>query len=117
MRGPLPVEPKATQTQNWAGMVGFVFDSKSGAAVPYPHQVSDTTQQTYLFQLPTDQCNPFLAQTPHGGQAINCAMGDGRVITVSRGTQTWETALWATPPGTDATVVRDIPLDDNWSNN
>src|SRR5207244_13071765 len=112
------LEPKSTQNQNWAGMIGFYIDPKSGSPGPYPHIPADTTQQTYLFQLPTDpQCNPFLARTPHGGQAINCAMGDGRVISVSRGTTTWETAFWLKPPGTDATVAIDIPLDDNWSNN
>jgi prepilin-type N-terminal cleavage/methylation domain-containing protein len=114
MRGPLPKEP--TPGQNWSGMVGYTVDMKSGGPVPYPHIAADQAQQTYLFQLPTDVCNPFLAQTPHAGQAINCAMGDGRVISVSHGSTTWETAFWLKPPATDPTVVKDIPLDDTWSN-
>jgi len=114
MRGPYSPEP--SPTENWAGMVGYVIDQRSKSPAPYPHVPSDQNQQTYLFQLPTDVCNPFLAQTPHGGQAINAAMGDGRVITVSHGTTTWETSLWIKPPATDPSVVRDIPLDDNWSN-
>src|SRR5262249_19738073 len=109
MRGPLPKEP--TPGQNWAAMVGYTMDMKTGGPVPYPHVAADQTQQTYLFQLPTDVCNPFLAQTPHGGQAINCAMGDGRVVSVSHGTTTWETSFWLKPPATDPTVVKDIPLD------
>src|SRR5438105_693039 len=116
-RPPMPrTPPEPLPTENWAGMVGYVIDQRSKSPALYPHVPSDQNQQTYLFQLPTDVCNPFLAQTPHGGQAINCAMGDGRVISVSHGTTTWETALWVKPPATDPTVTRDIPLDDNWSN-
>jgi prepilin-type N-terminal cleavage/methylation domain-containing protein len=113
MRGPYTPDP--SPGENWAGMVGFIF-SQSGIPVAYPHAASDITQQQWLFQLPTDQCDPFKAQTPHAGQAINCAMGDGRVISVSRGTTTWETALWLKPPGTQGATM-DLPLDDNWANN
>jgi prepilin-type N-terminal cleavage/methylation domain-containing protein/prepilin-type processing-associated H-X9-DG protein len=115
MRGPYQADPD--MSRNWAGMVGFVFNQKEGGPVPYTHSPSDPTQQQYLFQLPTDVCNPFLAQTPHGGQSINCAMGDGSVRNVSRGTTTWETAFWLKPPGTDPTTTIDTPLDDNWGNN
>jgi prepilin-type N-terminal cleavage/methylation domain-containing protein/prepilin-type processing-associated H-X9-DG protein len=115
MRGPYLADP--TPGENWGGMIGFVFDQKSVGPVPYPHHPSDTQQQNYLFQLPTDVCNPFLAQTPHGGQAINCAMGDGSVRTVSRGTTTWETSFWLKPPATDPSTTIDIPLDDTWGNN
>jgi prepilin-type N-terminal cleavage/methylation domain-containing protein len=109
-----------TPTQNWAAMVGYYpnMSPNSVGVSSYVHVPSDTKQTTYLFQLPTDEpCNPFLARTPHAGQAINCAMGDGRVITVSHGTNTWETAFWLTPPNTDPTVSRDLPLDDSWANN
>jgi len=115
MRGPYLSDP--APGQNWAGMVGFVFDQRSGGPVPYPYVASDTSQLTYLFQLPTDVCNPFLAQTPHAGQSINCAMGDGSVRTVSHGTTTWETAFWLTPPNVLGLGGTDIPLDSEWSGN
>jgi prepilin-type N-terminal cleavage/methylation domain-containing protein len=109
-RGPYAGEKGLTQ--NWAGLVGFM-PSATGP-VSYQHILTDATQQSYLYQLPNDKsgCNPFLAQTPHSGQAINCAMGDGRVMTVSHGTNTWETALWIKAPN----GLSDIPLSDEWSN-
>jgi prepilin-type N-terminal cleavage/methylation domain-containing protein len=113
MRGPVVLangkDPWASGTnpQNWSAMVGF--DYVGGVAVPY------LPTKTYPFQLPNEassQCNPLLAQTPHAGQAINCAMGDGRVVSVS-GTKTWEAAFWLSVP---RGVQFDIPLDETWSN-
>jgi prepilin-type N-terminal cleavage/methylation domain-containing protein len=107
MRGPLPaggLSRNGISPSPWAAMVGYMDNGK----------MYDPTKPagTYQFQLPNETCNPFRAQTPHGGQAINCAMGDGRVISVSHGTTTWEISLWTQAPG-----GKDLPLDENWSNN
>jgi prepilin-type N-terminal cleavage/methylation domain-containing protein/prepilin-type processing-associated H-X9-DG protein len=69
--------------QNYAAMTGFRY--VAGNLVP----------NTAIFQSqPADgNCDPFRAQSPHGGQVINVCMGDGRVITVSSGTTTWGAAL------------------------
>jgi prepilin-type N-terminal cleavage/methylation domain-containing protein len=108
MHGPLPRMTTAVPlTPNYSAMIGFDRQLDANGN-PRPYQVG----QSYQFQLPTDQCDPFLAQTPHGGQAINCAMGDGRVIAVARSTVTWEVALWLRPPA----GTTDLPLSDEWSN-
>jgi prepilin-type N-terminal cleavage/methylation domain-containing protein len=122
MRGPygflpgLPKEP--TPSQNWAALIGFRVEL-SGTTSPYPAtNLSGSTPPVspWIFQLPGEPCNPFKAQTPHGGQAINCAMGDGRVITVSHGTTTWETALWVAPNPASGVQGGDLPLDSDWAN-
>jgi len=50
-------------------------------------------------QPKNDECNPFVAQSPHGGNVINVCMGDGRVITVSSATTTWAPATRRTAGG------------------
>ena len=108
MRGPSTTD---AQAPNYAAMIGF--EQKPSATYGFAYVPDATNLSKHIFQLPTDQCNPYLAQTPHSGQAINCAMGDGRVITVSHGTATWDTAIWLRPP----TGLIDLPLDDSWANN
>jgi prepilin-type processing-associated H-X9-DG protein len=92
-------------------MIGYE-PIKGSNGSPQSYLINGTNFSSHLFQLPTDQCQWYLAQTPHGGQAINCAMGDGRVTTVSHGTTTWDIALWVAPPG-----GKDLPLDDSWASN
>jgi prepilin-type N-terminal cleavage/methylation domain-containing protein/prepilin-type processing-associated H-X9-DG protein len=106
MRGPIQGVP---QQQNWSAMIGF---SPAGAMTGNWQIYEPQLLGHYLFQLPNEPCNPYLAQTPHGGQAINAAMGDGSVHTISHGTTTWEIALWVQAPN-----GKDLPLDDSWSNN
>jgi prepilin-type processing-associated H-X9-DG protein len=106
---------------NWAAMIGFYQTAPGGVMGPYratPTGGSAPSQSNWIFQLPSEsatQCNPFLAQTPHAGQAINCAMGDGSVKTVSHGTTTWDVALWPAPNAASGVVGGDLPLDSDWS--
>jgi prepilin-type processing-associated H-X9-DG protein len=107
MRGPTQTAPLPT----WAAMIGYeTIKDSTGNAKAYVVNPANLSQ--HIFQLPTDQCQWNLAQTPHGGQAINCGMGDGSVHTITHGTTTWDVALWVSPPN-----GKDLPLDDNWGAN
>ena len=76
----LPAFPVPTKTTiyNYRSVIGL-YPSTATTDIPflpfYPRQYQDR---------PTDgQCDPFAAQTPHGGNVINVCMGDGSVRTIS----------------------------------
>jgi prepilin-type processing-associated H-X9-DG protein len=106
-----PIVPP-TPGKNYSGFVGFIYN-QTGVTTDYnPVRGANNFQPQPVF----GQCNPFKAQSPHAGGVINCAMADGRVITVSNATQTWDNAMSRVRRGVDATGNSLDYIDDFWTN-
>ncbi|HLJ92909.1 MAG TPA: DUF1559 domain-containing protein [Gemmataceae bacterium] len=111
---PFPGSPSV----NYSAFVGFAYNkagSYSSGNVAVDDYIPVRGADIFQGQPPPNQCNPFKAQSPHAGGVINCAMADGRVITVSAATQTWDNALSRIRRGVDATGTSLDILDDFWS--
>jgi prepilin-type N-terminal cleavage/methylation domain-containing protein/prepilin-type processing-associated H-X9-DG protein len=94
-----------TGGKNYSTMMGFTYDSNTPRNVRFD-LTADRPYNTFQPQPQDNACNPYMAQSPHSGNVINVAMGDGRVITVSTGTTTWIAALMREAGGP--------VLDDEW---
>jgi prepilin-type N-terminal cleavage/methylation domain-containing protein/prepilin-type processing-associated H-X9-DG protein len=98
--------------KNYSAFVGFTYNA-NGVTTDYsPLRGANNFQPQPVF----GQCNPFKASSPHAGGVINCAMADGRVITVSGATQTWDNAMSRVKRGVDAQGVSLDYIDDFWTN-
>jgi prepilin-type N-terminal cleavage/methylation domain-containing protein/prepilin-type processing-associated H-X9-DG protein len=108
-----PSSPNAPPTpgKNYSAFVGF-RDGASVATDYNPNRGGNTFQAQPVF----GQCNPFKASSPHSGGVINCAMADGRVVTVSAATQTWDNAMSRVKRGIDARGDSLDYIDDFWTN-